>query len=113
VFYRDRRGGVFLFRRGCRNNTVVDNIIVEPAAFRFDAAGSDAPGDQPQGNVLDYNCFAGALSTASSAALRFNRLGIHNLQHPAHRGWAALEHARRRIAQFQLLEPGLPAANLA
>lgn len=53
IFYRDRQGGVFLFRRGCRNNTIINNIIIEPTAFRFDAAGSDAPADQPQGNALD------------------------------------------------------------
>jgi len=80
VFYRDRRGGVFLFRRGYRNNTVINNVILEPVAFRFDAAGSDAPADQPQGNVLDYNCIVSALSTASSTALRLNPLGVHNIQ---------------------------------
>lgn len=36
---------------------VVNNIIVEPTALRFDSAGSDAPEEQPQDNVLDYNCF--------------------------------------------------------
>jgi hypothetical protein len=59
IFYKDNKGGVFFFRRGCRDNTVVNNIIVGPAAFRFDSMGSQAPADQPQGNVIDYNCIAG------------------------------------------------------
>lgn len=75
LLYHDRHGGVFLFRRGCRNNTIANNIILEPAAFRFDAAGSAAPADQPQENVLDYNCLVCQSSTAS----RFNSMGAHNI----------------------------------
>ena len=78
IFYRDKQGGVFLFRRGCRNNAVANNIILEPMAFRFDSAGSDAPADQPQGNVLDYNCIVGS----SVAASRFNPVGTHNISSP-------------------------------
>ena len=76
IFYWDRQGGVFLFRRGCRNNTIINNIIIEPTAFRFDAAGSDAPADQPQGNALDYNCIVGGSSVTSC----FNPMGAHNIK---------------------------------
>ena len=76
IFYRDRLGGVFLFRRGCRNNTIVNNIILEPAAFRFDSLGSDEPANQPQGNVLDYNCIVGDASPTN----RSNPMGAHNIK---------------------------------
>lgn len=56
IFFKNNAGGVFFFRRGCRNNTVVNNIIVELRPFRFDSAGSPAPGDQPQDNTIDHNC---------------------------------------------------------
>lgn len=76
VFYKDNKGGVFFFRRDCRNNKVINNIIVDPTPFRFDSAGSAAPGDQPRDNTIDYNCIFGAQRTGAipSAA------GAHNIQ---------------------------------
>ena len=76
ILYKDRKGGVFFFRRECRNNTVVNNILIEPAAFRFDAAGSSAPGDQPQGNVIDYNC----IIVGPGMKLVSDRMGAHNIK---------------------------------
>jgi nitrous oxidase accessory protein NosD len=76
ILYKDRKGGVFFFRRECRGNVVANNILVEPAAFRYDAAGSSAPADQPQSNVIDYNCIV----AGPGAVLATDGMGTHNIK---------------------------------
>ena len=55
VFADNAKGGVFLFRRQCHGNRVINNIFLgpEPAISMDDKGG--APGAAPTENVFDHN----------------------------------------------------------
>ena len=76
IFFKNPAGGVFFFRRGCRDNTVVNNIIVGPGPLRFDSLGSTLPADQPQNNTIDHNCIIDSPRTIALPA----SAGAHNIQ---------------------------------
>ncbi|MCY3023797.1 MAG: right-handed parallel beta-helix repeat-containing protein [Planctomycetota bacterium] len=57
ILYKNKQGGLFFFRKECRNGLVANNVFVEPGgAVRYDCCGDKK--EYPTRNVVDFNCLA-------------------------------------------------------
>jgi hypothetical protein len=75
VFYRNNRGGVFFFRSGCVNASVVNNLFFEATALQYDCCGDRKL--YPSGNKADHNFLAPGTNLGEHAPQ--DEYGPHNL----------------------------------
>lgn len=77
ILFKNKQGGVFFFRSGCRDGLVANNIFVEPGgAVRYDCCGDKK--EYPTRNVVDFNCLAPGTRLAEPMPGE-NKHGPHNL----------------------------------
>lgn len=78
VFLSNSWAGVMLFRKGCTNVRVVNNVILQAkgSPVVYDNLGGKAEAN-PTGNLVDYNCFGVGLKLANP--LPGNTHGEHNI----------------------------------